>query len=74
MRDASYLKLKNAEIGYRLPQKTMDRIRISGIRFFLNGINLLCFDKLGFVDPEVDGGTGNYPQQRTINLGVQVDF
>lgn len=74
MRDASYLKLKNAEIGYRIPQKVMDKIHMRGIRIFLNGINLLCFDKLGFVDPEVDNGTGNYPQQRTINFGVQVDF
>lgn len=74
MRDASYLKLKNAEIGYRIPEKLLDRIKLSGIRVFVNGINLLCFDKLGFVDPEVDKGTGNYPQQRTINLGVQVDF
>ena len=74
MRDASYLKLKNAEIGYRIPQRVMDKINMRGVRVFLNGINLLCFDKLGFVDPEVDNGTGNYPQQRTINLGVQVDF
>ena len=74
MRDASYLKLKNAEIGYKLPSKLMKRINIEGVRFFVNGINLLCFDKIKITDPEQDGGTGNYPQQRTINLGIQVNF
>jgi hypothetical protein len=74
MRDASYLKLKNAEIGYKLNKRASKALGIAGARVFLNGINLLCFDKLGFVDPEVDSGTGNYPQQRTINIGCQVDF
>lgn len=41
---------------------------------FVNGTNLLCFDKLKIVDPEADGGTGNYPQQRTINGGFQINF
>lgn len=74
MRDASYLKLKNAEIGYKLPQVLVKRMKIEGLRLFVNGINLLCFDKIKITDPEQDGGTGNYPQQRTINLGAQVNF
>lgn len=74
MRNARYLKLKNAEIGYRLPSSVTDRIKIGGVRFFLNGLNLLCFDQIRITDPESDGGTGNYPQQRTMNIGVQVDF
>ncbi len=74
MRDASYLKLKNAEIGYRLTERASRMLGIEGARVFVNGINLLCFDHLGFVDPEVDSGTGNYPQQRTINIGCQIDF
>lgn len=74
MRDASYLKLKNAEIGYRLPPVVVKFLKIEGVRVFVNGINLLCFDNIKITDPEQDGGTGNYPQQRTINLGVQVNF
>lgn len=74
MRDASYLKLKNAEIGYRLPQRVARYVGIESARVFLNGLNLLCFDYLGFVDPEVDSGTGDYPQQRTINAGLQINF
>ncbi len=74
LRDASYIKLKNAEIGYTLPQSWCRKLGIEKIRIFVNGTNLLCFDKLGIVDPEADGGTGNYPQQRTINAGFQINF
>lgn len=74
MRDASYLKLKNAEIGYTLPGRVCEFLGIEKVRVFANGINLLCFDKIKITDPEMDSGTGDYPQQRTINLGVQVNF
>jgi len=74
MRDASYVKLKNAEIGYRFTDRLCSRIGVEGVRLFLNGINLACFDHLKFVDPEADYGTGNYPQQRTINIGCQINF
>ncbi len=74
LRDASYLKLKNAEIGYNFSEKVTKSLKIEGLRFFVNGTNLLCFDKLKIVDPEADYGTGNYPQQRTINTGIQINF
>ncbi len=74
MRDASYLRLKNAEIGYSFNSNACKRIGASEIRMFINGLNLLTFDKLKIVDPESDGGTGNYPMQRTINCGVQIKF
>jgi TonB-linked SusC/RagA family outer membrane protein len=73
MRDASYLKLQNAEIGYTLPQSLTQRVSISNLRLFINGTNLLCFDKIKIVDPEFNI-TGGYPQQRVINFGAQIDF
>lgn len=74
MVDGSYLKCKNAEIGYRLPEKCVRKVGVEGVRFFLNGLNLFCLDKVRIVDPESDGGTGEYPKQRSLNLGVQVNF
>jgi len=74
MRDASYLKLKNAEIGYRVPEKISDRANISKLRIFVNGTNLFCLDKIKIVDPEFNYGTGNYPLQRVINVGVDIEF
>lgn len=74
LRNASYIKLKNAEIGYTLPEHWSRRLGIEKIRLFVNGTNLLTFDHLKIVDPEADSGTGNYPQQRTVNGGVQINF
>ncbi len=74
MRDASYLRLKNAEIGYTLPRKLTDRCKITALRFFINGTNLVTIDKLKVIDPEANNGTGGYPLQRALNFGAQINF
>ncbi|MDR2146822.1 MAG: TonB-dependent receptor [Tannerella sp.] len=73
MRDASYVRLQNAEIGYTLPTSILEQIKIEKIRLFLNGTNLYVWDKVKIVDPEMTQ-TGTYPMQRVVNLGVQIDF
>ena len=74
MRNAEYIKLKNAEIGYNFSQAICRQIRLEGLRVFINGNNLLCFDHLKILDPESNFGTGGYPTQRTVNFGLQVNF
>ena len=75
LRTLHYLRLKNAEIGYTLPSKVTDRIRISGCRFFVNGLNLFCWDNLKIWDPEQGSSYGlTYPNQTTINGGVEITF
>lgn len=74
MRDAGYLRLKVAELGYNLPKSVCDWVRIEKIRLFLNGTDLLTFDKLKIIDPESNYGTGGYPRQRTLNIGAQLNF
>ncbi|WP_018626177.1 SusC/RagA family TonB-linked outer membrane protein [Niabella aurantiaca] len=82
MRDASYLRLKNAEIGYSLPELVVKRYKLKSLRFFINGTNLLTFDQLKFLDPESNNGTNSgdysninlYPLQRSLNFGLQVNF
>lgn len=73
MRDASYLRLQNVEVGYSLPKSFCDRLTISNIRVFLNGNNLLVWDKIKIMDPEM-GQTGTYPKQMILNCGLQIDF
>ena len=51
-RDASYLRLKNVELSYNLPTKVVRSIGLEELRIFLNGQNLLTFDKLDVIDPE----------------------
>lgn len=75
MRDASYLRLKNAEIGYSLPERWLRKIRFSKCRIFVNGIDLLLFDDLEITDPESNNGNMlSYPKQRTINAGFEITF
>jgi len=76
-RDASFLRLKNVELGVNLPGKWLGG-SISGVnnlRVFIGGYNLLTFDKLKIVDPETgDSEAQNYPQVRIFNAGVKLTF
>ena len=76
--DASYLRLKNAEIGYQFHTKFFDKLNIESGRIFINGNNLLTWSKLlpGF-DPEQGASSGDnepYPLTQNFNLGVNIDF
>ena len=73
MRNASYLRLQNVEIGYSLPENIIKKIGISNIRLFMNGTNLFVWDKIKIMDPEMDQ-TGTYPKQLVLNFGLQIDF
>ncbi len=75
LQNASYLRLKNLEIGYTLPNSLIEKIKMKSVRVYANGFNLLTFTSLTDVDPEGDSGSGQfYPQQKIINLGVNVKF
>jgi TonB-linked SusC/RagA family outer membrane protein len=76
MKDASYLRLKNLQIGYNLPAKSLNRIGLEDVRFYVNGQNIFTLDKFwdGY-DVETPVGTGtNYPQVKIYSLGVEVKF
>lgn len=75
VRDASYLRLKNLEIGYTLNTDVLKKVGIQKLRVFANGYNLLTFDHLGFIDPESKISNKNkYPNTRIYNFGVNVNF
>ena len=76
MEDGSYLRLKNVQLGYTLPKTLVGKIGLSHVRFYLSGSNLLTLTKYSGYDPEVGGGVdyGNYPQARTVMLGVNLNF
>ncbi|TWI82506.1 TonB-dependent receptor [Chitinophaga japonensis] len=77
IRDASYLRIKNAEIGYQLPKRWIKRAGINYFRIYINGMNLHTWDKLDDfgLDPEVNNGRGDmYPIQRIWNFGIDVKF
>lgn len=76
LRDGSFLRLKNAEIGYVLPEKALKTLRISGLRFYLLGENLAVFDHVKFWDPEQGNRNKgvSYPMSHSFTLGVELDF
>lgn len=79
MKDGSFMRLKNVELAYTLPKKLTDRVKLSAVRLFANGSNLLLiFDHIKIVDPETltNGGEAlaTYPIQRVVNFGVNVSF
>ncbi|MDE1192334.1 MAG: TonB-dependent receptor [Arachidicoccus sp.] len=81
---ADYLKLRNLEIGYTLPSTWARKVGLSKVRFFVNGQNLVTWDKLPLknIDPELDpnivtSGTNNYvpyPIEKVFNAGVTVNL
>ena len=73
-RDASYLRLKNVELSYNLPTKVVRSIGLEELRIFLNGQNLLTFDKLDVIDPEAYGNGVAYPLQLSFSAGINIKF
>ncbi|MDI1323909.1 MAG: TonB-dependent receptor [Algoriphagus sp.] len=74
-RSNDYLRLKNMEIGYNLPAHLSEKIGVGNLRVYVNGLNLLTWDKLNVYDPETVSATGQYyPQARVISTGLSVTF
>lgn len=76
VQDASYVKLKNATIGYNIThKKILKAIGASLISVKLTGYNLLTFDKLDFMDPEGEPNRAqSYPIMKIYNLGINITF
>ena len=77
--DASYIRLKNIQFGYTLPKSLVSKAGMSSVCLYVSADNLLTIsDVTGMFDPEALGGDwGNgklYPLQKTISLGVNVNF
>ncbi|MEQ9289393.1 MAG: TonB-dependent receptor [Cyclobacteriaceae bacterium] len=74
MRNGSFLRLKQIEIGYNLLKNGENKLGMSSFRIYATGTNLHSWSKFKLWDPELRENGLNYPLQRVINLGVQVGF
>lgn len=73
--DASYIRLKNIEIGYSLPESVLSKVGISKVRFYVGGQNLWTKSDVPQLDPEAIQNQGQtYPNVKSVNFGVQVNF
>lgn len=88
LEDGAYLRLKNVQLGYTIPEKTLKAIGLSQVRLYASGTNLLTLTKYSGLDPEmtvsdnsknegdraagIDWGT--YPSAMTFMLGLDITF
>ena len=70
--DGSYLKLKNTQIGYTLPTKLLQKIKIQNVRFYVQAQDLFTITRYTGPDPEALGYP--YPIPRTITFGINVSL
>jgi len=74
MKNGNFLRLRNIEIGYTLPQHLLDQLRLASTRLFVNGMNLFTFSSLlkdYDLDPETLSG---HPGVKSYNIGISIDF
>lgn len=71
MRDGSFLRVKQVEIGYTVPRRILQRIKLTNLRFYATGSNLFTLSKFKLWDVEMAGNGLGYPVQRVINFGIQ---
>ena len=73
--DKDYIRLKNLELGYRIPASILSKLKLSSARIYVNGSNLFTIDKTKVYDPEATAQSGvYYPQSRVINTGLSISF
>jgi hypothetical protein len=73
--DASFLRLRFAQIGYNVPKEYLIGTGLTGARIFANGENLLTFTKWRGFDPEQLNNTGRiYPTPSTFSFGLEVSL
>ena len=82
--DASFLRARNVQLGYTLPQKWTQKVAVQRFRVYVQAENLFTLTKYSGCDPEVTGGNGFssdlgvdrgvYPQSRTFSVGVNLNF
>ena len=83
--DGSYLKLRNIQLGYTLPESLLSSLGLTNARVFVNAQNILTFTRYEGLDPEVSNGDGSntlqglddltrYPQTRLVSAGLQIGF
>lgn len=79
LQDASYLRLKNVQLGFNFPQAALEKFGVSNMRIYLSGENLATYTKLKMFDPEgiqdlINGSGKTYPMSATLSTGLSITF
>jgi len=73
-RNGDFIKLRNLELGYCLPDELIHRINLEMVRFFINGTNLLSIDHLNDYGIDPEASIVSYPNTRIYSLGIRLQF
>lgn len=82
LEDGSYLRIRNVQLGYSLPQSLLKKVSMSNVRAFVSATNLHTFTKYSGFTPDITGGnvlaagvdTGVYPLSTTYSFGLNITF
>lgn len=74
LRDGSFLRLKQVEVGYSIISGRKSKLGMTNLRVYATGTNLFTWSNFDLWDPELGGNGLNYPLQRVVNLGVHIGF
>lgn len=74
MQDGSFLRLKQMELGYTVPNKITRKFKVERLRFYTNGTNLFLWSKFKLWDVEMAGNGLGYPVQRVFNFGLNISL
>lgn len=74
LKNGAFLRLKNIELSYTLPERWIHKVGMSDCRLYINANNLVTWDHLdGLTDPE-SNGSNRFPIMKTVNFGVNIKF
>ncbi len=82
LENASYVRMRNVEIGYTLPKALLNTLKIRNARVYVSGQNLFTITRYTGLDPDVTGANiqergvdnGHWPSPRVVSVGVNCDF
>ncbi|HZY25311.1 MAG TPA: TonB-dependent receptor, partial [Bacteroidales bacterium] len=79
LQDGTYLRLKNIQLGYTIPERLIKKLAISSLRLYVSAFNIFTIDKAYPYDPETGGDSYSnrgwyYPQQKTMSAGLNISF
>ncbi len=75
--DGSYLRVKDITVSYSLQERALKKLKVKGLKFYVSGLNLYCFNDINFWDPEqgITGLTaGTYPLTKSVVGGIELSF
>ena len=77
----SYLRMKNLQLGYTIPESLMSKINVKSLRIYIQAVKFFTITKYSGLDPELGGDdrafgsdTGNYPLVKTYIFGLNLSF